>query len=41
MYATSNEQVKNVAECLAGILLSHKDLLDETNGGAAKALKGA
>ena len=29
MYATSNEQVKNVAECLAGILLSQKDLLDE------------
>ena len=41
MYATSNEQVKNVAECLAGILLSQKDLLDEARGGAAKALKRA
>jgi hypothetical protein len=35
----TNEQVKDVAECLAGILSSQKDLLDKASGGEAKAAK--
>jgi hypothetical protein len=39
MFATTTEQVKDVAECLAGILSSQKDLLDKASGGKAKAAK--
>lgn len=41
MFATTDEQVKNVAECLAGILSSQKNLVDGATGGTAKALKRA
>lgn len=37
-YATDKQQIKDVAECLAGLLLSQKQIVDEATGPPAKKL---